>query len=518
MQFRSIAASALMAVSGMAASGQVVINELIQDPPGGEPTWEYIELYGRPNMDLTGYAIALAKGGSDPDGDGIANAPAELDEAFTLDGLSLGADGFLVLVNDPFGDASVFTHPTATLANFNAQHIPSTDVAGNLGNGDSSTYLLVRGRPNHSIVGGVSVYAPGYSFRKEPNPDANFDGKLDFGIEGGGAVKVDPLQIVDDVAWSNNGGKEYVRSSDQEISETPGFDPDALSRVNYFGSNPGLGHRVNGDMEVVSTRSADEEFVQGEILRLPATLAQKPEYGFDVADMSLPKGPTNLSGPLYACPPSPANESACSVSGSGTFRFDDIVLVANAGQAGETGFNLTPGTFNDDARFGIAQFRFVLADFNFDGVADSADLSLIQSRVGATLDDRVDCVDEMGAPVIDPGTGQPFQCYEWEGRAFNGIEAMRWMDPGDGAGGSNAAAVTVFDVMAAEAVIPSDRLCADQNGDGSVTPADFGAWIGNFNTMNPVADVNQDGAVSPADFGAWITAFNQGAAGPTCNP
>ena len=88
----------------------------------------------------------------------------------------------------------------------------------------------------------------------------------------------------------------------------------------------------------------------------------------------------------------------------------------------------------------------------------------------------------------------------------------------DGPGGTNDAAVTVFDVMAAEAVIPTGRLCADQNMDGFVSPADFSAWVANFNTNNPVADVNQDGSVTPADFSAWVAAFNQGANGPTCNP
>ena len=54
--------------------------------------------------------------------------------------------------------------------------------------------------------------------------------------------------------------------------------------------------------------------------------------------------------------------------------------------------------------------------------------------------------------------------------------------------------------------------------DGFVSPADFSAWVANFNTNNPVADVNQDGSVTPADFSAWVAAFNQGANGPTCNP
>ena len=62
------------------------------------------------------------------------------------------------------------------------------------------------------------------------------------------------------------------------------------------------------------------------------------------------------------------------------------------------------------------------------------------------------------------------------------------------------------------------ELCADQNGDGVVSPADFNSWILNFNNGDIRADTNQDGVISPADFNAWILAFNGGANGPTCNP
>ncbi len=66
--------------------------------------------------------------------------------------------------------------------------------------------------------------------------------------------------------------------------------------------------------------------------------------------------------------------------------------------------------------------------------------------------------------------------------------------------------------------VASERLCADQNGDGLATPADFNAWILNFNSGDVRADVNQDGIISPADFNAWILAFNQGTSGPICTP
>ena len=66
--------------------------------------------------------------------------------------------------------------------------------------------------------------------------------------------------------------------------------------------------------------------------------------------------------------------------------------------------------------------------------------------------------------------------------------------------------------------VTSARLCADQNGNGTLEPADFTAWIANFNAGDPKADTNQNGSLEPADFTAWIAAFNMGAGGPTCTP
>ena len=77
-------------------------------------------------------------------------------------------------------------------------------------------------------------------------------------------------------------------------------------------------------------------------------------------------------------------------------------------------------------------------------------------------------------------------------------------------------ALALLAAMAASGAIAQQRLCADQNSDGAVTPADFSSWISNFNANDPVADVNIDGAVTPADFSAWISAFNLGSGGPVC--
>ncbi|HED54158.1 MAG TPA: hypothetical protein ENJ00_08150 [Phycisphaerales bacterium] len=51
---------------------------------------------------------------------------------------------------------------------------------------------------------------------------------------------------------------------------------------------------------------------------------------------------------------------------------------------------------------------------------------------------------------------------------------------------------------------------ADTNHDGSLTPADFTAWIAAFNTSSPECDQNGDGNCDPTDFTAWIANFNAG--------
>ena len=55
----------------------------------------------------------------------------------------------------------------------------------------------------------------------------------------------------------------------------------------------------------------------------------------------------------------------------------------------------------------------------------------------------------------------------------------------------------------------SDCL-ADVNGDGSLTGADFTAWIAAFNSGAPECDQNGDGSCTPTDFTAWVANFNAG--------
>ena len=306
------------------------------NPPGSGATndavLEYIELYGKPGKDLTGYAIGLFKGGRDGNMDDIPTSATEveIDEAFSLDGLTIGSNGFLVLYNGTPAQSLVPlllpSEGEASESFVNAHIVNPNDTLGNLSNDDSSTFILMRRRPGHSIVDGASVYGPEYTMWKDSGIDVDFDGKLDFGIEvpvgtAPAAIAIDPIQMIDDMAWSNGGGKEYVRSSEQEISETEGFNPDAVSRLAYYMSNPMLGVRLNSDLETVPTRIADESWIYGEMIG----------SSFDVTyDTTRFGSPTDPDGDGFA----------------------DIAIEA----MGDT-FKLTPGTFNDHAPTGITQFR-----------------------------------------------------------------------------------------------------------------------------------------------------------------
>lgn len=56
----------------------------------------------------------------------------------------------------------------------------------------------------------------------------------------------------------------------------------------------------------------------------------------------------------------------------------------------------------------------------------------------------------------------------------------------------------------------TEACLADQNGDGAVTPADFTAWVNNYNSGDLTADQNCDGVISIADYTSWVINYNAG--------
>lgn len=535
-------ALALALVAGLvatAANAQVVLNEVYPNPPGSgtiDDRWEYIEIYGPAGMNLTGYMVASVFGGGDPDGDDVpgplpagwdgGDEVAEIDEAWTLDGLTIGSNGLLVLYNNAQTSLARPMFAAGTnFATFQTSHCPTTDVGGRVKNDGSSTFTLVRKRPFHAVnAGGVSVYDgvvatsivngpltyPGairYAWRKDINPDVDFNGRIDFDgigslLNGGGSPAVEvgvnserpatpavgnpwtlePYQMVDDVAWSNGGGKEYVRSSQQEISDTSGFNPDAVSRVRYFGTNPQAGHvYVAGEMK--PSRMADEEFIYGDVF--DSGPQGQPLVSYNVPFVG---GPTDVNGPTY--------NVTGQLDAGGAYLLNDINL---------TGYKLTPGGFNDVDSTGvggiaITQFRFVAGDFNFDGVVSCEDKSLIEASVGSSLDETATLIDDDNTE--DESDDFSYTGWKWQGREFNGLLAMVRMNLGDGSTGewNSGVSVTASDVAAFNAIFTAGCCPADLDDgsgsgtrDGGVDINDLLFFLGAFEAGAVSADLDNDG-------------------------
>lgn len=488
----ALATAILLAAAGM-SHAQLVINEVFENPPnGGDQTWEYIEIYGPANYNLTGYAVVLIKGGEDnnPD-DGIPDGSthqktAEIDEAFSLDGWRTDANGMFVLYNvgqfNATGLASFLTpNPSFQFfqaespsnkrflngASFTTLFIPSVfdpgEIAGKLNNDGSSTYLLVRKRPNHALTSaGASVYLPGYAWAKDTSPDVDYNSRLDFGdevplyfSEGASglqatAMSMEPVQIIDEIAWSNGGGKEYNVSGRGDVSDkfsqTPGFNPDAVVRSRYFAAPPNLGWAIDEDTNELKRRNAaDESWLYGEVNNVDPGSADYGKFKPGPVDAVTPTelvwlAPTDPNGRTYSFQSTGPNpfvapffENSAALDPSGTLLVEPYNI---------TGVRVTPGSFNDApagtplASTAIAhQFRWTRGDFNFDGVVNCLDRALIvQAATEAwTLDDTATLINDRN--TASTADDLPYTGSRWRLEGFNGLLAMIRMNLSDGSTG-----------------------------------------------------------------------------------
>jgi hypothetical protein len=419
------------------ARSQVLLNEIFENPPGrgvGEVGWEFLELYGRPGMSLDGCVVLLLKGGADANRDGAPEIEPQIDEIYDLTGVRLGADGFFTLVGSradgesPIADRFFMPDPRfdrrrpESPANprwlgamsFQAATGPGSSRISRLDNHGSSTYVLARIRPED--LGAVRLI-------RGASHDADFDGQIDPVIRiDGRPIAFPVLQVLDEVAWSNRGGREYLLFDQNELSETHGFNPDALSRVAYYPDAPARGFRtkdrISSDGQIAGfdirpTTAADEGFVYGVLdsTLFPRMLAYFD--GYDFAGWPRLKGPTDQRAlPLYITDidPEPDQTPFGGIvprrSGKG-FLLQDIAL---------GGFLLTPGGPNDhpDGRF--RQFRFRDGDLNMDGLVDDRDTLIARALLGAD-------VSEMIEDARSPAGVR----YLWQGAALQ--QLLLWLSP-----------------------------------------------------------------------------------------
>ncbi|MEL7485518.1 MAG: GC-type dockerin domain-anchored protein, partial [Planctomycetota bacterium] len=148
--------------------------------------------------------------------------------------------------------------------------------------------------------------------------------------------------------------------------------------------------------------------------------------------------------------------------------------------------------------------RDLSADVTGDLLVNVEDVCATLDFLGLDFGDlnRDGSVDGADSAIISANLGLPGGYFDGDlngdGQVDAADQSLAGTDPCDGGTGG--------------------RLCADQNADGVVNPADFNVWVLNFNANSLLADVNQNGLVEPGDFNAWVSAFNLGANGPTCNP
>ena len=334
----------IMAKSGLAvlvcvlillpgAQATVFVNEVFINPPGAlDDSREFIEFLGTPGKKLDGYAIAVLNGteeklyplGSIPP---VPDPFPEIDEFFSLDGLTLGRNGILVIGIE---EGTLFWYPAllsdSNFAQWTTLWNGGLDLSGKLANNGSVTIMLIRNRPGKTEADPLNP--AGLRWGKDIAHDAQLispvldpmdgfqkdqwgDGKLDMGQLNGlggdtldlrGASTLgnitDDLEIVDEVSFEDGRGWEYdvdgrhvdVGSSSGALPERrvhtlddpAGFNPDSLTRVDYRTKGNGWAPADGGTGELPNNNNwqdtATEQWIRGE--STSATVPGEGRIGF----------------------------------------------------------------------------------------------------------------------------------------------------------------------------------------------------------------------------------------------
>lgn len=130
-------------------------------------------------------------------------------------------------------------------------------------------------------------------------------------------------------------------------------------------------------------------------------------------------------------------------------------------------------------------------------------MDIVDDRVWLTVDHRYGLV---ALDVSDPSDPVHIATREFPTIAFYATMPIQVDEQNEVAFLVDQQLLLVVDIST-----PCARDCpADVNGDGTVTPTDFTAWVDAFNNNSPECDQNGDGDCTPTDFTAWITNFNLG--------
>ncbi|MHC4782467.1 MAG: hypothetical protein ACYTE0_05355, partial [Planctomycetota bacterium] len=443
------------------ASAMVFINEVFLNPKGNatDKDYEFIELMGTPGMKLDGYAVAILNGTGLQyylEGSTIPPIPSpEIDEFFSLDGQTLGANGILALVIREVGGA-YFTNmlSDSNWVNWNDPNNlwnGGVDVPGEIKNDGSTTLMLIRNRPgateanptdpagliwgktiqhDHELITDGEDVPVGY--------DKFGDGHIDIGDPngmGGDSLDMtgvfdtpgylsDDLEVVDEVSFEDDAGHEYdtddrhvdfgsihvgfphrhVHSLDNPIS----FNPDALTRVDYRTTGDGWAPSGGGAGEMPGGNNwqdmATEQWIRGNSVY--DEIFFKKYFFYDNAPTVPPDDLINPVQPYKTNVPLWLDDGAGLDFDFSTQFFYEIM----AGRINPLSMPVIPG------------------DVDRDGDCDSDDITKLASVFGD--DDWVFSNSFAGSPEgseVDPAT----QTKPWDldGTGDNGIEAsdLQWV-------------------------------------------------------------------------------------------
>lgn len=265
------------------AQAMVFINEVFINPPGpseeGDLNHEFIELLGTPGRKLDGYAIAVMNGtqrryyplGSIPP---LPSPAPEIDQLFSLDGQILGRNGILVLlIRNPGTSYYPELLPDCNYLNWKDPPLWNGGLKepNDMDNNGSFTIMLIRNRPGQTqadpcdpngLLWGKEIPHDAERFTPVDGNDQFGNGNIDRGDPNGmggytlemtglgtAGYLTDDLEIVDEVSFEDKSGWEYDtdgRHVDADstrpglphrhvhaLDDPAGFNPDALSRVDY---------------------------------------------------------------------------------------------------------------------------------------------------------------------------------------------------------------------------------------------------------------------------------------------